>query len=357
MKNLCGFLVAGLMLASCARTGGDSLLLPFSETPSFTAPAESIPNNLSEDKISTLKSLVLVDDHPLYTMQYVGDYNQRGSTSLPPRTTSDGWACSLFAAFADPGNMIFGRNFDWDYSPALLLFTHPADGYASVSMVDIEFLGFNGGKALNLNEAPLADRVGLLDAPDLPFDGMNEKGLAVGMAAVPPGNMEIDPDKPEIGSLGVIREMLDHAANVDEAVNILGRYNVLMEGGPPIHYLIADASGKSSLVEFYEGEMVVEESGASWLAATNFLLAAGGGHPEGNCWRYDLLTSRLNEADGLLSVENGMKLLSDVAQDGTQWSVVYNVSTGEVHVVMGRDYDNPHILRLDLWAPDFGIQE
>ena len=36
--------------------------------------------------------------------------------------------------------MVYGRNFDWQYSPALLLFTNPPDGYASVSMVDIEYL-------------------------------------------------------------------------------------------------------------------------------------------------------------------------------------------------------------------------
>ena len=51
------------------------------------------------------------------------------------------WACSLFAALGDVDNMLYGRNFDWDYSPAVLLFTDPPDGYASVSMVDIAYLG------------------------------------------------------------------------------------------------------------------------------------------------------------------------------------------------------------------------
>ena len=52
------------------------------------------------------------------------------------------WTCSLFAALGDDQEFKFGRNFDWEYSPGLLLFTNPLDGYASVSMVDIAYLGF-----------------------------------------------------------------------------------------------------------------------------------------------------------------------------------------------------------------------
>jgi len=122
-------------------------------------------------------------------------------------------------------------------------------------MVDIAYLGFGGTRATTLTGLPLAERQSLLDALLWPFDGMNEHGLVVGMAAVPPGQMHPDPDKETIGSLGVIRKMLDHARDVDEAVAILQNYNVDVESGPPLHYLIADPSGCSALVEFYEGEM------------------------------------------------------------------------------------------------------
>ncbi len=37
--------------------------------------------------------------------------------------TAPAWGCSLFAFFSDPQAMLYGRNFDWEYSPALLLFT------------------------------------------------------------------------------------------------------------------------------------------------------------------------------------------------------------------------------------------
>jgi hypothetical protein len=247
----------------------------------------------------------------------------------------------------DPEGMLFGRNFDWDFSPALLLFTDPPDGYASVSMVDIAYIGYGEERAFGLVDLPLSERIGLLDAPYLPFDGMNEAGLAVGMAAVSPGGMEDDPEKETIDSLMVIREILDQAATVDEAVAILGSYNIDWGSGPPLHYLIAEKSRRSVLVEFSQGEMVVMPNRDPWQLATNFLVSETGTSAEGNCWRYDLIFERLKEGNGQLNPRQTLNLLGDVAQESTQWSVVYGISTGEVQVVMGRQYEDIYNLTLE----------
>jgi len=293
-------------------------------------------------------------------MHYYGPYNQRVSStegvtwlvSANPLNPSlmallSPWACSLFTALGDADNMLYGRNFDWEYSPAVLLFTDSPDGYASVSMVDIAYLGFGGTRASTLTDLPLVERRGLLDAPFMPFDGMNEHGLVVGMAAVPPGQMRPDPDKETIGSLMVIRKMLDHASNVDEAVAILQSYNIDMQGGPPIHYLIAAPSGRSVLVEFYQGEMAVIPNETPWHPATNFLRASAGESAEGRCWRYDRISQRLAEAEGRITAQDAMDLLAQVSQAGTQWSILYGISTGDVNVTMGRQYDALHTFHLD----------
>jgi hypothetical protein len=258
------------------------------------------------------------------------------------------WACSLFAAFGDPDNMLFGRNFDWDYSPAVLLFTDPPDGFASVSMVDIAYLGFGRARAATLTDIPLIEREVLLNAPFLPFDGMNEQGLAVGMAAVPSGDMIPDPARETAGSLMVIRKILDQASNVDEAVDILQSYNIDIQGGPPLHYLIAAPSGGSVLVEFYHGEMVVIPNQRDWHMATNFLRASVEGSAAGMCSRYDSLNTRLTETEGQLSVQGALDLLSDVSQVTTQWSVVYGISSLEIEVIMGRQYDKVHTFHLSI---------
>lgn len=317
-----------------------------------SASRQPAPQPTLSNETATLLSLEQVDDYPLYTMHYFGTYPGRNRADKPTdlsqptlvsAQTSCGaaWACSLFAALGDEDNRLLGRNFDWNFSPALLLFTNPADGYASVSMVDIEYLGFEGDLSRNLTDLPLEKRRALLDAPSLPFDGMNEKGLAVGMAAVPGGDMPHDPQRKTLDQLEVIREILDHAATVDEAIEILDSYNIDM-GSVPIHYLIASVSGDSAVVEFFQGKMVVFRSEIQWQVATNFLLASANGNKQGQCWRYDLIDERLGELEGQISTKEAFRLLEDVSQDHTQWSILYHMTSGTVKVVMGHEYSGKH---------------
>lgn len=342
MSRLTSFLfslpLALSLLAGCAHPPGASPLPPPGATPRA---------GLTTEETATLRSLTLLDDYPLYTLHYEGDYPRPLAATLDSRRAAPRWGCSLFAAFADPHNGLYGRNFDWEYSPALLLFTDPPDGYASVSMVDIQYLGYSGAQAKTLADAPLEERARLLEAPLLPFDGMNEKGVAIGMAAVPSSDMPLDPAKETIGSLGIIRQILDHAASVDEALELLGSYNVDMAGGPSIHYLIADRSGKAALVEFSRGKMVVTSNSQAWHLATNFQVAEAGENPAGVCWRYDRLSLRLADAAGRLTLPEGLALLQEVSQTSTQWSIVYALGSGEIQVVMGRQYETPHGLKLE----------
>jgi hypothetical protein len=317
--------------------------------------------DLSDDVAATLNSLEKVNNYPLYTMHYSGAYIPKVSSGvrfeqlvrtrwLGLTTSPPAWACSLFMAAGKAGDGLYGRNFDWEYSPAVLLFTDPPGGYASVSMVDLAYLGFGGSKADKLTDLPLKERQTLLNAPFLPFDGMNEYGLTIGMAAVPETKMPYDPDKETISSLMIIREMLDHARNVDEAVVLLQSYNIDMGGGPPIHYLIADSAGRSALVEFDAGEMVIIATDKAWHLATNHLHNAADNTGQSGCWRYNKIYQRLADIGGQLATRDALDLLAEVSQDSTQWSVVYSMKTGEINVAMGREYTGVQTFHLRLVA-------
>ena len=366
ITQIAGLALIVLLLVACGPP------LPISTQVRTTRAVASTDDPLlskSEREAATLSSLEQVDDYPLYTMRYYADYNQRAAAAdradgvwashvetlqepVGERMTVGepvpSWACSLFAALGDAENMLYGRNFDWRFSPALLLFTDPPDGYASVSMVDIAYLGFEGARAGTLTELSLAERQSLLDSPFWPFDGMNERGLVVGMAAVPESEVPYDLGKEAIDSLVVMREMLDHAGNVDQAVAILQSYNVEWDGGPALHYLIADSSGRSVLVEFYEGELVLIPGEAPWHLATNHLRATADDSGSSGCPRYDKMHHRLSEAQGRLATPEAIDLLAEVAQGGTQWSIVYGMSTGQVDVIMGRKYGEVHVFHLDV---------
>jgi hypothetical protein len=308
-----------------------------------------IPPGMSQAEAQTLASLEQIDGYPLYTMVYHADYSLPGEVDISSRTAVGQieWACSLYTAYGNQTEMIFGRNFDWDYSPGLLLFTDPADGYASVSMVDIYYLGFGSEKSWGLAEIPLENRAALLDAPYLPFDGLNEAGLAVGMAAVPGSGYISDPENETIDSLMLIRLMLDQAGSIDEAVEIIRNYNIDWGSGPALHYLIADRSGRSVLVEFIRGDLRQIPNTESWQVATNFLLAEAGPDPENHCWRYDLISQELEKNQGNLTDQQALRLLNNAAQESTQWSVVYKTDPGEVLIFMGGNLTDSHRISIN----------
>jgi hypothetical protein len=347
-----GFLFLCLILL----IGCSPRLVPTNPSLPAASTGPAIPSGLTQEQFTTLGSLQKVDDYPLYTMTYSGAYRQRADNSpldnsATSTVSSPSWACSLFTVLLDEDHLLYGRNFDWQFSPALLLFTDPPDGYASVSMVDIEYLDIDSATVGDIADLPIVEWTGLLDAPYLPFDGMNEYGLAIGMAAVPSGQMQPDANKETIGSLAIIRQMLDHARNVDEAVNIMKSYNIDFTGGPVIHYLMADAKGKSVLVEYYNGEMQVIGSEEPWNIATNFLRSSVDDPPDGNCWRYNKINARLTETNGRIDAKAAMQLLADVAQDNTQWSIVYQMSSGVIKVAMGQQYRDVHQFQLNLIDP------
>lgn len=351
-------LLLSALLIGCqlqATPGNLTGIYPADVTPTTQAllPTDEILQyGLSLEEATSLRSLSKVDDYPLYSMQFSADYRRmipkKQGTLNPIRSlqSSRSWACSLFTTSGDGSNPLYGRNFDWEHSPALLLFNSSPGVYQSVSMVNLDFLRISKQAADAMDTLPIQDRQALLSAPYLPIDGMNEHGLVVGMAAVPNSEEIIDTQKPTVDSLLIMRIMLDQARNVDEALIIMQSYNIAWEGGPPLHYLLADSTGKSFLVEYYLNEMVVISNRNPWHLATNFLVKPIDSFPQGACWRYDKIHQELVESAGMLSPINALQLLDEVSQANTQWSIVYEMHTGNINVVMGRDFESTHVFQL-----------
>jgi hypothetical protein len=315
-------------------------------------PGHVSPGQSNWNEWRTLASLRRVDDYPLYVMTYYGDYDFKGLMQAGAEADAEqplsyqeiryAWACTCFSSLNAEGDVLLGRNFDWYTHPALLLFTDPPDGYASVSMVDISYLGFG-------RETPSwTERRRLLYAPHLPFDGINERGLGVGMMAVPYAEAGRDPQEVTLDSLQAIRLLLDYAQDVEEATSLLADYNIDFAKGPPVHYLLVDASGHSAVVEFVDGEMNVLRNQEPWQVSTNFVISEA--MPEGTgseCWRYNTAYEVLEGANGSLSPDEAMALLNSVSQSSTIWSLVYNLSTGDIQVAMNRKYDRVHEFKLE----------
>lgn len=310
------------------------------------APTDN-PYGISQSAFETLNSLEMVDEYPLYIMDYMGGYDHLGARVFPQQFD---FACSLFAALGNPGELLYGRNFDYSRSPALLLFTEPPGGYASVSMVNLSILNSDTADYRNLIVESIPEREFLLYTPFIPIDGMNEQGLAIGMASVLESVAGSDPLKPTISSLAIMREILDHAGSVTEAVAIFQQYNLDFGGYPRVHYLVADSKGASVVVEYIAGEMIVIPNEEPWQTATNHLLGISGSAEGGSTWRYDQMENHLLNSGGIMTEQTSMDLLKDVSQkfNGTQWSVVYDTGTGRIILAMGQDYDDVYYFQLKM---------
>lgn len=297
--------------------------------------------------ITAMASLEKVDDFPLYVMRYKGEYffdffAERGVEWGPYRKVYDKLnpaACTSFAALAPDANAVFGRNFDWQHRSSLLLFTYPPEGYASVSMVDLYYLGLEG-----LQEIPWARRINLLGAPYATIDGMNECGVAIAQNAVPRRDTPKDPNRPTLLNSQIARLVLDHAKDVDEAIALIRQYNIEF-ADTPVHFHIADASGNSAVVEYVDGGISVVRDGKSWQVSTNYLFSE---EQQPNCRRYNTAAESLTGSNGRKTVGEAMSLLQSTSQDNTVWSIVYNLSTGQVNLAIGKDYEEIHTFELKM---------
>lgn len=292
----------------------------------------------------------------VYTMTYDRDYGfdaflEIGASSdadieafvtkrllkgLPIELNVSDAGCTAFVSRNEEGDIIYARNFDFLYAPFLQVYTNPDNGYVSVSTVNLSFAGYGEG---NLPSSGISFQNFLtLAAPFLPFDGMNEKGVCIALLAVPEVWMIDDPDKITLNTTTAIRLVLDKAATIDEAVELLRKYNIYFSGDVTCHFLIADATGKSVIVEYYDNGLQVVESDTDYQIASNFIayhgLNIGEGYTEFD--RYDAVEKVLQN-NNTVTVEDCEKLLNTVGiydgeTDKLQWSVVYNLTdkTGRI---------------------------
>jgi hypothetical protein len=126
-----------------------------------------------------------------------------------------------------------------------------------------------------------------------------------------------------------------------DALTLLARHN-LQVGDPPVHFFLADATGRAAIVEYVEGEIRVTWNEDPWLAVTNFIVA--GTSPEirpSLCSRYRTALAALTASRGRMDVPDVLALLSAVSQSSTMWSVAYEVTDGRLTVAPGRDFRQP----------------
>ena len=283
-------------------------------------------------------------------------------------------ACSAFTAVTPAGDRIFARNYDFSKTNTALVFTDPGNGrYKSFSTVDLQFLGMDADRDVE----GLMNKITCLAAPYAPLDGVNEKGLSCGIFMSYQGTETVATDqqteKPDITSTTMMRALLDYCATVDEAIAFVEQYDMHDSAQTSFHYMVADATGASAILEWTNGTDLTDNDGSArtlrvirndddahigeregaadyqWI--TNFILQPGyyeDDDAKPGFDRYNEIASRLSATDGVVADEQAaMDILAAVGRRNwnnddsngiTVHSVVYNLTKKTVLWVANEHY-------------------
>ncbi len=306
-------------------------------------------------EINTIMSVKKISEKPAYEMTYHGDY----ALDKYLNTGVESWnelfdfvnenlgkgvgkyiygehECSSFYAITPEGDYILARNLDTTVAIPSIIKTNTKSGYKTIGVTNLNVGGWSDSDPIT--------KLTVISSPYFTFDGMNEYGVAASAMTVPiSAKSDVDNSKIMIHDLTVVRVIIDKARSVEEAIELLSKYNIKMEEKYPSHYMIADSEGNSAIVEYIDGIMRVIEKTGNYQISTNFALYNNEKLQGYSSDRYKAFEKVLSQTNGIISVEAALELLEENTVDGeAQWSVVYNLSKKTMAVEFYGDYENTY---------------
>jgi len=107
------------------------------------------------------------------------------------------------------------------------------------------------------------------------------------------------------------------------------------------HLFVVDSSGRSVILEYVKDQWEKIYGDESWQVLTNKpIYNVPDTILRDECWRYRSMSETLENAKGDVDWKAGMKILQDVTQKGTAWSVVYSPTTKELYFSVYQKWDN-----------------
>lgn len=324
---------------------------------------------LTGDAQKTLASVERLDED-FYCVEYHGDYgldalmetgvedaqalgafiSEKLLYGLPFQRDQLWLSCSAFAAETPGGDFIQGRNMDFAFAQNILVRTRPENGYASLGMASGALLGY-------LDDVPdnVLGRLLLLASPYYILDGINEAGLSMSTLLQTYADVVWqDTGKPAMVTTMAIRMVLDRAATVQEAVDLLDAYDMRGMANSNFHFLLVDAEGDRAVIEYVDNEMRVLRSDGYGLPVTNFFLSEDvqEEYRDGED-RIAVLQAALDENQGVVANETAWAMLDSVKalhdydpvndiDYNTAYSMIFNSTKRSLDVCINMHFDAVH---------------
>ena len=254
-------------------------------------------------------------------------------------------ACTTFCYQRD-GAIVFGKNYDWNVEDGLVI---------------VNKRGMNKTALTEENPAQWTSQFGSVTfnqyGREFPSGGINEKGLVVELMWLDE-TMYPEPDRRRsLPTLQWIQYQLDNSATVDDVVASDARVRVSDTASARIHFLVADASGAVATVEYINGRTVFHRGDdLPYPVLTNDMYQVSVTYAREVAPEKETLTrssldrfaraSRGLRGAGKNAVDDAFGLLHEVAQESTQWSIVYDI-TDKRAWFRTRDHDDIRYIDLD----------
>ena len=252
-------------------------------------------------------------------------------------------ACSAF--FFNNKQKILAKNFDWSAGQGYILKNNRGQQKFAY--------GFR-----NSNVASWTSKFGSITfnqiGKEFPYGGMNEKGLVIEQLWLSNSEYPINSNK-EISELEWIQYQLDSFSSVDEVIANVN--NLTIKPNALVHYILADKSGVSAVIEFVNGKIKIDRQNTKSQIITNGTSEDSKNYFDNNINidyssrdkydRYCILRNNINIEN--LNVKESFEKLNLVRENQenykTYWSIVYDIDNLEINF---KTFSNPDIKKIVL---------
>jgi len=268
------------------------------------------------------------------------------------------FACSAIV-LKNENALFFAKNFDWTYG----------DGYCIKNLRNVSKKAFYTQAGTPVS---WVSRYGSVtfnqNGKEMPYGGMNEKGLAVEMLWMEYTDYGKQEGKEYLNELEWIQYQLDNYASVDEVIEQVENRSIHPLKGK-IHYILADSGGNSVVIEFMFGKVYwFKKEPNQCQAITNYTVnmsqlnyekqgARLKGNNSSHFHRYHVLQRKIDQKafeKTSLTADDAFGALNEVSIDKsgfrTFWSIVYDLKQ---KIVYFKTENSKGIKELDLKALDF----
>ncbi len=180
-------------------------------------------------------------------------------------------------------------------------------------------------------------------------DGINEKGLSINCASNREEYYweESYPEQPAVYASHMARIVMDTCSTVDEAIELMGSVRIWFpnEG---LHWIIADASGKSVVVEFdLDRKIAVFDRNGPYEIMTNTALQKGEEYIMANCWRYrtakPMIEAGIQDTKDMLEIMKAIRFTSGNYR--TLWTSIMDINNRSFEIFYRKEYSRKYEFR------------